>query len=94
MTKLETKAFGRLIIAKAAANRGYISFASAEALVARGHEGLKTVLRHLRSMQYCKIVPSNDPCEDGMRMIVLTPEGLEEAGCISLEEAEKNWEWV
>lgn len=94
MTKLETKDFGRLIIAKAAANRGYISFASAEALISSGHEGLKTVLRHLRNLGYCKIVPSSDPFEDGMRMIVLTPEGLEEAGCISLEEAEKNWGWV
>ena len=94
MTKTELQDYKKKVVSMVAAKNGPLSAVMASEVVLGEEGSLRTILNKLRNEGLCKTFISTDPFDEGQLMIVLTPEGLEYAGCISLEEAEENWKWV
>jgi hypothetical protein len=94
MTKTEMQGLKKKVVSMVATKNGPLPVFKVSQIV-NGKEGsLEAVLNKLRNEGLCRTYLSSDPFDDGQLMVVLTPEGLEYAGCIALEEAEDNWKWV
>lgn len=87
------EAEGRVLV-YAVRNNGAVGLEIAREVVGGPEGRLEQVVQSLKRKGYCKVVLSNEDYEGFTFMLVLTPEGLEYAASLIIEEPFENWPGV